>query len=53
MVLRDTLLLTLAGLAVGVPCALASTGLIKHMLFNVSFYDPITLGAVAIHGLWV
>jgi len=46
-VLRQTLILTLAGLAVGVPCALAAARLLGHMLFGVSASDPATLAAVA------
>ena len=48
MVLRETLTLTLIGVAIGVPCALAATRLIAHMLFGVTPYDPITLTAVAL-----
>ena len=47
MVLRETLVLTFAGLALGVPCALAASHLLGHMLFNVSANDPATLTAVA------
>jgi putative ABC transport system permease protein len=47
MILRETLILTLAGLAVGLPCALAASHLVGHMLFNVSANDPATLAAVA------
>ena len=47
MVLRETLLLALAGLAVGVPCTFAASRLLGHMLFGVSANDPITLIAVA------
>ena len=48
MVLRETLVLTLAGLAIGVPCALAATRLIDHLLFDVSASDPATLAGVAL-----
>jgi predicted permease len=48
MILRETLILTLAGLAVGLPCALAASRLVGHMLFNVSANDPVTLAAVAV-----
>jgi predicted permease len=48
MVLRETLLLALAGLAVGIPCALAASRLVAHMLFGVSAHDPITILAVAV-----
>jgi predicted permease len=47
MVLRETLILALAGLAVGIPFALASSHLIGHLLFGVSPNDPATLLAVA------
>lgn len=46
MVLRETMSLTWTGLAVGVPCALAASRLIGHMLFGVSANDPVTLGTV-------
>ena len=48
MVLRETLMLTLIGIAIGLPCAVAATRLIAHMLFGVTAYDPVTLAAVAI-----
>jgi putative ABC transport system permease protein len=48
MVLRETLLLTFARLAVGIPCALAASRLVAHMLFGVSAHDPATLVAVAV-----
>jgi putative ABC transport system permease protein len=47
MVLRETLVLVFAGLALGVPCALAASRLLGHMLFGVSANDPATLAAVA------
>jgi predicted permease len=47
MVLRETLLLAFAGLAVGIPCALAASHLVAHMLFGVSAHDPATVVAVA------
>jgi putative ABC transport system permease protein len=47
MILRETLILAVVGLAVGLPCALAASHLIGHMLFGVSANDPITLAAVA------
>jgi putative ABC transport system permease protein len=47
MILRETLILAAVGLAVGLPCALAASHLIGHMLFGVSANDPITLAAVA------
>jgi predicted permease len=47
MILRETLLLTSAGLLIGIPCALIASHLIGHMLFGISANDPITLAAVA------
>jgi predicted permease len=47
MILRETLVLTFAGLALGLPCALAASHLVGHMLFNVSANDPATLATVA------
>ncbi|HEX8878635.1 MAG TPA: ABC transporter permease, partial [Candidatus Acidoferrum sp.] len=43
MILRETLVLTLIGIAVGAPCALATARLITHLLFEVTPYDPVTL----------
>jgi putative ABC transport system permease protein len=47
-VFRETLMLALVGLAIGLPCALAASHLIGHLLFGVSAYDPATLGIVAL-----
>jgi putative ABC transport system permease protein len=46
MVLRETLLLAVAGLAVGLPCTFGASRLLGHMLFGVSANDPVTLIAV-------
>jgi putative ABC transport system permease protein len=48
MVLRETLVLTLVGLALGVPAALVASRLLGQMLFNVSANDPATLATVAL-----
>ncbi len=48
MVLRETLLLAIAGLVIGIPCALAASRLLGHMLFNISATDPVTLAVVAL-----
>ncbi|HLW53661.1 MAG TPA: ABC transporter permease [Candidatus Angelobacter sp.] len=48
LILRETLGLTLAGLAVGFPCALVASHFARHLLFNVSSNDPTTLAAVAL-----
>ena len=46
MILRETLALTGIGIAVGIPCAIGTARLIKHLLFNVTPYDPATLALV-------
>ena len=46
LVFCETMLLTLTGLAFGVPCALVAGRLLKQMLFEVSAADPVTLVAV-------
>jgi predicted permease len=48
MVLRETLLLVVAGLALGVPAALLSARLIATQLFGLSPTDPLTLVAAAV-----
>ena len=48
MILRETLALLLIGIAVGIPCFLAAARLIKHLLFNVTPYDGVTLALVPI-----
>jgi predicted permease len=46
MVLRETLVLVGAGVGIGLPCALATTRLIGHMLYGLSPNDPVTLACV-------
>jgi ABC-type antimicrobial peptide transport system permease subunit len=48
IVLRETLALTLLGIAIGVPCALATSRLIASTLFSVSSHDLATLAAVSL-----
>lgn len=48
LILRETLLLALAGIAVGVPCAIAVTGLAAHLLFGPAPTDPVTLAAACL-----
>jgi predicted permease len=48
MVLRETLVLVVAGLALGIPAALLSARLIVTQLFGMSPTDPLTLIAAAI-----
>ena len=47
-VLRETLMLMLIGIAVGVPIALAGTRLIRTMLFGLGAADPIALVAACV-----
>ena len=48
MVLRETLVLVIAGLALGVPAALLAARLISTQLFGLSPTDPLTLIAAAV-----
>ena len=48
MVLRETLVLVLIGLAIGVPTALGATRLIASQLFGLSAADPLTLLVAAL-----
>jgi len=48
MVLRETLLLVITGLALGIPAALLLARLIATQLFGMSPTDPLTLIAAAI-----
>jgi len=48
MILRETLGLTSAGIAIGLVWALTTSHLIANMLFGVAPQDPVTLTAVAI-----
>jgi ABC-type antimicrobial peptide transport system permease subunit len=47
-VLREMILLIVAGILLGVPCALLVARFAKHMLFGLSPYDPATLTAVSL-----
>ena len=47
MILRDSLLLALAGALIGIPAALAATRLVSSRLFGVSAADPVTFTAAA------
>jgi predicted permease len=44
MALRETVLLVIVGIAIGVPAALAAGRLISTLLFGVSASDPLTVG---------
>ena len=48
MVLREALLLVLAGVAIGVPAALAASRLIASMLFGLTRWDPLTISAATL-----
>lgn len=45
MVLRESLILVAAGIAIGMPCALAATRLVGHMLYGLTPDDPVTMAA--------
>jgi predicted permease len=48
LVLREAGLLTLAGIAIGVPVALALSRLVQSQLFGLTATDPITYAAAAV-----
>ncbi|HEX5083391.1 MAG TPA: ABC transporter permease, partial [Blastocatellia bacterium] len=48
LVMRETLWLALAGVALGVPAALAATRWIESQLFNVKPHDPLTITVVTL-----
>jgi predicted permease len=48
LVMRETLWLALAGVAIGVPAALAATRWIEGQLFNVKPHDPLTIAMVTL-----
>jgi len=45
MILRESLLLLIVGVAVGIPIAFASTGILRHLLYELSPNDPVTFAA--------
>lgn len=47
MVVRDGVALTAAGIAVGVPCAVAAAGMLASLMFGVTKSDPVTVVAGA------
>ena len=47
LILRETLLLTLAGIVAGAPCALAAGRFIAHTLFGLSPLDPLMLASAS------
>ena len=48
MVLKESLLLVVAGIAIGVPAALAAARLISGLLFGVSATDPATISMACV-----
>jgi len=60
LILRESVLLSVVGILVGVPCAIASRQLIAHLLFGVASTDPMTfliaaailLSVGALAGYW-
>ena len=48
IVLRETLVLSVFGLVLGIPCALAASRLITSMLFGLSSHDLPTILAVSV-----
>jgi predicted permease len=48
MVLREAILLTGFGMALGLPVALAATRLVRGQLFGISFFDPPSIGLATV-----
>lgn len=48
MILRDSILLIAAGLAVGFPLAMAGTRWIKNFLFGVPAADPLAIASAVV-----
>jgi predicted permease len=48
LVLRETLVLALIGVAIGVPLALTTAGVLKSMLFGLAPNDPSTIAAMVV-----
>jgi len=51
--LREAVVLTLTGIAVGIPFTLAATRLIAHMIFGLFPADPVTLAGTSLTMLLV
>jgi len=47
LILRESVVLSILGILVGVPCAIAATRLVSHMLFGVTPGDPLTFAGSA------
>ena len=48
LVLREVLVLVLAGAAIGVPAALAASGIVRGLLFGLTPTDPLSIGGATI-----
>jgi ABC-type antimicrobial peptide transport system permease subunit len=48
LIVRQGMMLALIGVGLGLPVSLASTRLMKSLLFGVSPYDPLTFVAIAL-----
>jgi predicted permease len=48
MILRETLMLVVAGIAIGIPAALGAVKLIASQLFGLTAADPLTLAGAAV-----
>jgi len=48
LILRESIVVTLLGIAIGLPCALAASHTMAHMLFALSFADPLTLASASL-----
>ena len=48
LILREAILLTLAGILLGLPCTIAATRLVSHMIFGLSSADPTTLASASL-----
>ncbi len=48
LVLRETLLLAILGVVIGMPCAIGLSRVIEHLLYGVSPREPVTLLIVSL-----
>jgi putative ABC transport system permease protein len=47
LILRESVMITLIGVGVGLPCALAASRVVAQMLFATSFADPVAVISAA------
>ena len=48
MVLRESVILVLAGTVIGIPAAIACSQLVRSRLFGLGSSDPLTLGGASL-----